>query len=135
MELATSPGQEISSGILTACLLAGRLRDWELAVALTRQAMSLWRWGVALLQSGPRLALCARALAEKRPEVARVLRGAAYAAFGHARPRPMARRKRVPRRPPPATISFSARYARPANWWRPRWAMTSKARSAPQVRR
>ena len=48
--------------------------------------MSLWRWGVALLQSAPCLALCARALAEERPEVAGVLRGAAYAAFGKARP-------------------------------------------------
>jgi len=107
MELATTPGQEISSGILTACLVAGRLRDWELALALTRQAMSLRRWGVAL-------------------------RG--YAASGHARPATDGSTQAGAASLAPATISFSPRYARPANWWRPRSAMTSEARSAPQVR-
>ena len=36
--------------------------------------------------SAPCLALCARALAEDRPEVAGVLRGAAYAAYSQGEP-------------------------------------------------
>lgn len=81
IELSSRPGEEISSGVLTASLVAGRLRDWDLTLALTARTMHLWRWSVALLQSAPCLALCARALAEDRPEVAGVLRGAAYAGF------------------------------------------------------
>jgi hypothetical protein len=86
IELASTPGQEVSSGVLTACLVAGRLRDWKLALALTGKTMRLWRWNVALMQGGPCLGLCARALAEDRPEVAGVLRGASYAAYAQASP-------------------------------------------------
>lgn len=81
IDLGCKPGQEISSGVLMATLVAGRLRDWDLALTLAAQTMHLWRWSSALMQSAPCLALCARALAEDRPEVAGVLRGAAYAAF------------------------------------------------------
>ncbi|WP_326544733.1 adenylate/guanylate cyclase domain-containing protein [Mycolicibacterium sp. ND9-15] len=84
IELASTPGQEVSSGVLTACLVAGRLRDWDLTLALTGKTMRLWRWSVALMQSAPCLSLCARAIADKRPEVAGVLRGAAYAAYAQA---------------------------------------------------
>ncbi len=86
LELASTPGQEVSSGVLTACLVAGRLRDWDLTLALTGKTMRLWRWSVALMQSAPCLSLCARAIAEDRPEVAGVLRGAAYAAYSQASP-------------------------------------------------
>jgi hypothetical protein len=48
--------------------------------------MRLWRWSVALMQSAPCLSLCARAIAEDRPDVAGVLRGAAYAAYAQASP-------------------------------------------------
>ncbi|OBK76341.1 NB-ARC domain-containing protein [Mycobacterium sp. 1164985.4] len=84
IELASTPNQEVSSGVLTACLVAGRLRDWDLTLSLTGKTMRLWRWSVALMQSAPCLSLCARAIAEIRPEVAGVLRGAAYAAYAQA---------------------------------------------------
>ena len=90
IELGSTPGEEIGSGLLTASLVAGRLRDWDLALALSLQTLYLWRWSSALLQLAPSLSLCARALAEDRPEVAGVLRGAAYAAYhrgGPAQPR------------------------------------------------
>ncbi len=86
IDRATTPGQEVSSGLLTASLVAGRLRDWGLTLAVAVRSMRLWRFRVALMQSAPSLALCARALAEDRPEVAAVLRGAAYAAFSQANP-------------------------------------------------
>ncbi len=81
IECGGTPGEEVSTGIVTACLVAGRLRDWDLTMTLTGRAMSLWRWSPALLQTAPCLALCARALVEKRPEVAAVLQSAAYATF------------------------------------------------------
>jgi tetratricopeptide (TPR) repeat protein len=91
LELARTPGQEVSSGVLTASLVAGRLRDWDLTLALSGQTMRLWRWSAALMQSAPCLSLCARAIAEDRPEVAGVLRGAAYAAYAQASPIPVAK--------------------------------------------
>jgi predicted ATPase/class 3 adenylate cyclase len=93
IELASTPGQEVSSGVLTACLVAGRLRDWDLTLALTGKTMRLWRWSVALMQSAPCLSLCARAIAEDRPEVAGVLRGAAYAAYAQASPSAVAKKQ------------------------------------------
>ncbi len=81
LDLATTPGEEISSGIITAAMVAGRLRDWELALTLAARTMYLWRWNIALMQSAPCLALCARAVAERLPEVAGVLRGSAIAAY------------------------------------------------------
>ena len=43
--------------------------------------MQLWRGVQAFMAAAPSLAVCARALADNRPEVAGVLRGAAYAAY------------------------------------------------------
>jgi len=84
LRLTGTPGEEVSSALLTACLVAGRLRDWPLTLALSARTIYLWRWYVAPMQSGPCLALCARALADDRPELAGVLEGAGYAAFRHA---------------------------------------------------
>ncbi|WP_101951351.1 NB-ARC domain-containing protein [Mycobacterium sp. 3519A] len=81
IETGGAPGEEVSTGFVTACLVAGRLRDWRLALALSGRAMTLWRWSPALLQTAPCLALCARALVDEHPEVAAVLQGAAYATF------------------------------------------------------
>lgn len=92
IELSSTPGHEVSSGVLTACLVAGRLRDWDLTLALTSRSMRLWRWSVALMQSAPCLSLCARAIAEDRPEIAGVLRGAAYAAYAQASPNAVVRK-------------------------------------------
>jgi predicted ATPase len=87
IERALTPGQEVSSGVLTATLVAGRLRDWHVTLDLAGKTMRLWRWSVALMQSAPCLSLCARAMAEDRPEAAGILRGAAYSAYAHANPR------------------------------------------------
>jgi hypothetical protein len=46
--------------------------------------MQMERWIMGPLQVAPCLALCARALAEGRPETAGVLHGAAYAIFRRA---------------------------------------------------
>ncbi|MFY9921935.1 MAG: NB-ARC domain-containing protein [Mycobacterium sp.] len=81
VKLASSPGQEVASGFLTAALVAVRLRDWNVAVALASRTLLLWRWSMALMAAAPSLAVCARALAEDQPEVAGVLRGASYAAY------------------------------------------------------
>ncbi len=70
--------------MLTACLVAGRLSDWDLTLALAARSMQLERWVMAPLQVAPCLALCARALAGRRPEVSGVLQGAAYSAFRRA---------------------------------------------------
>lgn len=84
LQLSGTVGAEIASGLLTACLVAGRLRDWELTLTLTARTMYVWRWYVTPLQAAPCLALCARAFAEKQPDVAGVLQGAAYATFHYA---------------------------------------------------
>jgi hypothetical protein len=84
IECGGTPGEEVSTGMLTACLVAGRLRDWDLTLALCGRTLSLWRWITALLQAAPTLALCARALVDDRPEAAAVLQGAAYALFRRA---------------------------------------------------
>jgi predicted ATPase/class 3 adenylate cyclase len=84
LQLSGRPGEEMSSGLLTSCLVAGRLRDWELTLTLAARTMHLWRWYVTPLVAAPCLALCARAFAEDRPEVAGVLQGAAYATFRYA---------------------------------------------------
>jgi hypothetical protein len=75
-----------SGGFLTAGLVAGRLRDWDLTLALTARTIYLYRWSMCPLQVSTRLAECARAFAENRPELAGVLQGAAYAAFRRASP-------------------------------------------------
>jgi hypothetical protein len=76
-----TPGEEMASAVLMAGLVAARLRDWNLTLALSARDLYLWRWVNSPLEVAPCLALCARALAEERPEIAGVLRGAAYAAF------------------------------------------------------
>jgi predicted ATPase len=86
IRLGGRPGEEIATGLLTACLVAGRLRDWALTLALTARTMYLYRWNMGPLQTAPCLALTARALAEDKPELAGLLRGAAYAAFRRASP-------------------------------------------------
>ncbi|HEX3283796.1 MAG TPA: adenylate/guanylate cyclase domain-containing protein [Mycobacterium sp.] len=73
---------EISHSYISACLVAGRLRDWALTLRLVVRTMYLWRWNmVATLQAAPFLTLAARAVADDRPELAGVLRGAAIHAF------------------------------------------------------
>ncbi|MGZ5377486.1 MAG: hypothetical protein ACXWD8_05515, partial [Mycobacterium sp.] len=47
IELGSRPGQEIASGVLTAALVAGRLRDWPLSLALAAETLYLWS-GTAL---------------------------------------------------------------------------------------
>jgi predicted ATPase len=83
IERCCTPGEEVSSGFLTASLVAGRLRDWDLTLALTVRTIQLWRSYLVALQTAPCLALLARALAESSPEVAGVLHGAAYTQFRH----------------------------------------------------
>jgi predicted ATPase/class 3 adenylate cyclase len=74
-------GEEIPSAVLMGALVAARLRDWSLTLALCARTMRLWRLVNSPINNAPCLALCARALADERPEIAGVLRGAAYAAF------------------------------------------------------
>jgi predicted ATPase/class 3 adenylate cyclase len=88
-----TPGAEISAGFLTGCLVAGRLRDWDLTLALTARSLYLFRWINSPLTGATCLAECARAFADERPEVAGVLQGAAYAAFRRASPAPKGTRR------------------------------------------
>ena len=99
VELSSTPGEEISTGLLLACLVAGRLQEWGLTLALTGRTLALWRWSISLMQFGPCLALCARSFAEVRPEVACVLRAAAYSAFRRISPSPGSTQNRRARRP------------------------------------
>ena len=41
---ASTPGQEVATGFLTACLVARTARGLELALALAARTMVLWRW-------------------------------------------------------------------------------------------
>jgi predicted ATPase/class 3 adenylate cyclase len=84
VERCKNPSEASPSGVLTACLVAARLMDWQLTTAMAVQSMHLERWIMAPLQLAPCLALCARAVAESRPETAGVLQGAAYATFRRA---------------------------------------------------
>jgi predicted ATPase/class 3 adenylate cyclase len=86
VEIGGIPGAEASSGMQTAGLVAGRLEDWDLTLALNARTMNLFRWNMAPLQTATNLAWIARALAGDRPEEAGVLRGAAYATFRRASP-------------------------------------------------
>lgn len=81
IELASTPGQEVATGFLMAALAATRLGDWKVALTLAARNLVLWRWVQTVMAGAPSLGVCARALAEDRPEVAGVLRGAAYAAY------------------------------------------------------
>ncbi|MFY9921936.1 MAG: hypothetical protein WAL26_26640, partial [Mycobacterium sp.] len=75
-----------SGNFVTAAMAAGRLRDWPLTLNLAARGMHTWRWDMSPLWAAICLAECARALAEEEPEVAGILRGAAYAAFQLASP-------------------------------------------------
>jgi predicted ATPase/class 3 adenylate cyclase len=86
IERSCTPGEEISTGFVTGCLVAGCLRDWGFTLALAARAMYLYRWYMGALQAATCLAECARAFADDRPELAGVLQGAAYAAFQRASP-------------------------------------------------
>jgi hypothetical protein len=86
VELSSTLSEENSIDILSSCLVAGRLRDWDLTLALTGRSMYLYRWTMAPLTAATCLAECARAFADDRPEIAGVLQGAAYAQFRHASP-------------------------------------------------
>ncbi len=81
---SATPGDASPSGVLTACLVAGRLMDWDLTLALAAQSMQMERWIMAPLQVAPCLAMCARAFAEDRPEIAGILHSAAYVVFKRA---------------------------------------------------
>src|SRR5262249_6282325 len=39
VERSSTPGEEISAGFVTACLVAGRLRDWDLTLAVSARSM------------------------------------------------------------------------------------------------
>jgi predicted ATPase len=95
VERSCAAGAEISAGFLTASLVASRLRDWSLTLALTARSMYLYRWRMPVLQAATGLAECARAFAEDHPEIAGVLHGAAYAAFRRASPDPNRSRTRT----------------------------------------
>jgi hypothetical protein len=84
VDRSAAPSGESPSGILTACLVAARLHDRELTLALAAQSMHLERWIMAPLQVAPCLAVSARAVADAQPEPAGVLLGAAYATFRKA---------------------------------------------------
>ncbi len=84
IDRSASPWEASPSGVLTACLVAGRLRDWDLTLSLAARSMHMERWILAPLQLAPCLAMCARALAESRPETAGVLCGAAFNTFRRA---------------------------------------------------
>jgi predicted ATPase/class 3 adenylate cyclase len=84
IERSSTQGEASPAGVLTASLVAARLSDWDLTLALTAWSMHLERWVVAPLEVAPCLALAARALADRRPETAGVLHGAAYATFRRA---------------------------------------------------
>ena len=108
IDLAQAPGQELSSAVLTASLVAGRLRDWDLALSLATHTLHLWRWSSALMESAPCLAICARAAAEDLPEVAGVLRGAAYGAFHRGASRFRTAPKKEPLVDAPANFILAA---------------------------
>ena len=67
-------------------MVSGRLRDWELTLALAGRSFAGTRWALAPSQVATTLAECARAFAETKPEVAGLLQGAAYNAFAQSNP-------------------------------------------------
>lgn len=83
IERSSTPGQEVPTGFIMAAMVATRLDQWEIALALAARNLQMWRGVQAYMAAAPSLAVCARALAEAEPEVAGVLRGAAYAAYQH----------------------------------------------------
>jgi hypothetical protein len=61
IELASTPGQEVATGFLMAALVATRLGDWQVALALSARNLQLWRGVQAFMAAAPSLAVCARA--------------------------------------------------------------------------
>jgi hypothetical protein len=96
IERGSAPGAELAPAYLTGSLVAGRLRDWPLTLALTARSMYLYRWTITPLQAATCLAECARAFADDSPEIAGVLTGAAYAAFRLASPQQDLHRRPAP---------------------------------------
>ncbi len=84
VQCSSNPGEEIAPAFITASMVAGRLHDSRLTLALAGRSLSMYRWIMNPMQSAPCLAECARALADELPEVAGVLEGAAYAGFRRA---------------------------------------------------
>ena len=75
VELGSAGGEEMSSGLLTACMVAARLRDWNLTLALAGRLLYTDRWFMAPLQVATCLALCTRAFAESGVELDEAGRG------------------------------------------------------------
>ncbi len=84
VQRSANPGDATPSAVLSAAMAAARLSDWELTTTLGALSMQLERWMMVPLQVAPCLAVFARALAERKPEVAGVLQGASYATFRRA---------------------------------------------------
>ena len=135
IERSSTPAEEISPAFGTAALVAARLRDWDLSLALAARSMHLYRWSMPMLAAATNLAECARAFAEDRPEIAGVLQGASSAAFRRANPST----NRTGQSP---TVSGDPS----ANWVLaalretggssvPRWAISADASFAPKARR
>jgi len=108
IECSSTPGEEISAGFLTACLVAGRLRDWPLTLAVAARSMYLYRWSMAPLHAATCLAEAARVFAEDRPELAGVVQGGAYAAFRRASPADSTRRSDASAVDPDANFVLAA---------------------------
>lgn len=49
LQRSSSPWRQSPSGVLTACLVAGRLMDWNLALTLAARSMHMERWIMAPL--------------------------------------------------------------------------------------
>jgi predicted ATPase len=79
VERSSTPGEEIAPAFITASMVAGRLGDWRLTLALAGRSLYMYRWIMNPMHSAPCLAECARAFAQDRPDVAGVLNGASYA--------------------------------------------------------
>ncbi|MBE1550492.1 putative ATPase/class 3 adenylate cyclase [Mycobacterium sp. OAS707] len=86
VERSITPGEEIAPAFVTAALVAGRLHDWRLTLALAGRAMYMFRGIMNPLHAAPCLTGCARALGEDQPEAAGLLNGAAFATFRSADP-------------------------------------------------
>jgi hypothetical protein len=84
IECIGAPDEANPSGVLTACLVAGRLADWDLTASLATRSMHLERWVPTPMQVATCLALYTRAIADGQPELAGVLHGATYATFRRA---------------------------------------------------
>ena len=65
--LASTPGQEVATGFLMAALVATRLGDWKVALALSGRTMVLWRWVQTVMAAGPSLGRARGRLLTKSP--------------------------------------------------------------------